>query len=78
MATSKKAAQKKAGNILSSIFKPSDDCRKSAAKLASKACDKGTKGSKKGCSKAGKVVGSKVTGSGKNAKQGCKFYSKTR
>ena len=36
MATSKKAADKKAGNILSSIFKPSDTCRRAAAKLASK------------------------------------------
>jgi hypothetical protein len=78
MATTKKTAQKKAGNILSSIFKPSDDCRKAAAKLASKPCDKDSKGSKKACSKAGKVVGSKVTGSGKSAKQGCKFYSKMK
>ena len=78
MATSKKAADKKAGSILSSIFKPSDTCRRAAAKLASKSCDKGSKGSKKGCSAAGKVVGSRVTGSKSNPKQGCKFYSKTK
>ena len=48
MATSRKAADKKAGNILASIFKPSDTCRRAAAKLASKSCDKGSKGSKKG------------------------------
>ena len=75
MAMSKKAADKKVGSLLMSIYKPSDDCRKAAAKLASKPCDKSSKGSKKACSKAGKVVGSKVTKSGK---QGCKFYSKTK
>ena len=74
MATSKKVADKKAGNILSSIFKSSDTCRQAAAKLASKSCDKGTKGSKKACSAAGKVVGSRVTGSKSKPKQGCKYY----
>ena len=72
MAMQRKTADKKASNLLKSIYKPSDDCRKAASKLASKPCDKGSKGSKKACSKAGKIVGSKVTKSGK---QGCKFYS---
>jgi hypothetical protein len=74
MALSKKAADKKVGSLLLSIYKPSDTCRKAAAKLASKSCDKDSKGSKKGCSKAGKVVGSRVVGSKSSAKQGCKFY----
>ncbi len=74
MAMSRKRATKAAGNILSSIFKPSDSCRKSAAKLASKSCDKNARGGKKGCSNAGKVVGSKIA----NGKPGCKYYSKSR
>ena len=69
----RKTADKKAGNLLLSIFKPGDACRKSAAKLASKSCDKGSKGSKKACSKAGKVVGSRISG----GKAGCKYHSKT-
>lgn len=69
----RKTADKKAGNLLLSIFKPSDSCRKSAAKLASKSCDKGSKGSKKSCSKAGKVVGSRIAG----GKPGCKYHSRT-
>ena len=70
-----KKVEKKVTSALMSIFKPSDTCRKSAAKLASKSCDKGGKGkSKAACSKAGKVVGSRVVGK----KQGCKFYSSTK
>jgi len=71
---SKKSAQKAASSMLKSIFRPSDNCRKSAAKLASKSCDKNSRGTKKGCSTAGKVVGSKVA----NGKPGCKYYSKSR
>jgi|LakMenEpi03Aug12_release.lakeMendotaPanAssembly.Ray.scaffolds.fasta_scaffold191199_4 hypothetical protein len=74
MAMSKKKAEKAASSMLMSIFKPSDRCRTSAAKLASKSCDKTSKGTKKGCSTAGKVVGSKVA----NGKPGCKYYSKSR
>jgi hypothetical protein len=75
MAMQKKTVDKKASSLLKSIFKPSDDCRKAAAKLASKPCDKNSKGTKKACSTAGKIVGSKVTKSGK---QGCKYYSKMK
>jgi hypothetical protein len=71
MAVSKKKADKMVSSLLMSIYKPSDICRKSAAKLASKSCDKGSKGTKKACSTAGSVVGSRVT---KKGKQGCKFY----
>jgi len=78
MAMSKKTADKRAGSVLSAIFKPSKECKQAAAKLASKSCDKNTKGSKKACSKAGKVVGSKVTGPKSNPKPGCKFYSKIK
>lgn len=70
----KKSIEKKVSSLLMSIYKPSDACRKSAAKLASKSCDKGSKGNKAACSKAGKVVGSRVVGK----KQGCKFYSGTK
>jgi hypothetical protein len=70
-----KKVEKKVTSLLMSIYKPSDDCRKSAAKLASKSCDKGRKGkNSKSCSTAGKVVGSRVA----NGKQGCKFYSSTK
>ena len=69
---SKKKAVKSASNILSSLFKSSSQCKTSAAKLASKSCDK--KGATKpACRKAGKVVGSRVA----NNKPGCKYYSKT-
>lgn len=74
MAMQRKSAQRAAQSMLKSIFKPSDNCRKSAAKLASKACDKGSRGTKKACSSAGKVVGSKVA----NGKPGCKYYSKSK
>lgn len=74
MAMQRKSAQRAAQSMLKSIFKPSDNCRKSAAKLASKACDKSSRGTKKSCSTAGKVVGSKVA----NGKPGCKYYSKSR
>jgi hypothetical protein len=71
---SKKKADKAASSVLLSIFKPDNTCRNAAAKLASKSCDKG-KGTKKACSTAGRVVGSKVT---KGGKKGCKFYSGTK
>ena len=70
MAMQRKTADKKAGSLLLSIFKPSGSCSKSAAKLASKSCDKNKRCVNKACSKAGAVVGSAK-------KSGCKFYSKT-
>lgn len=73
MAMSKKKAEKAASSILGSLFKSSGQCRKSAAKLASKSCDKKSSKTKASCSKAGKVVGSRIA----NGKPGCKYYSKT-
>jgi hypothetical protein len=73
MAMSKKKAQKAASSVLGSLFKSSGQCKTSAAKLASKTCDKKGSGTKAACSKAGKVVGSRVA----NGKPGCKYYSKS-